>query len=201
MIRRRAEAAGIRAPIGNHTFRATGITAYLSNGGLLGHCNLYRALGAARRLRAGRYAQSSLPRPRGTSLAGGELWAISCAANAAADATISSRLQRNSPPSAHMRCMITASWRATATIARRRPRRLAMAIPQAFSADHWATRVNRACAARNNASRASRSPLLLIAPLRSISPEAYLRGVKPRCAPTSRDRAKRAGSSMAVAKS
>jgi site-specific recombinase XerD len=37
MIRRRAEAAGITAPIGNHTFRATGITAYLSNGGALEH--------------------------------------------------------------------------------------------------------------------------------------------------------------------
>ena len=30
MIRRRAAAAGIMAPIGNHTFRATGITAYLA---------------------------------------------------------------------------------------------------------------------------------------------------------------------------
>jgi site-specific recombinase XerD len=37
MIRRRAAAAGIMAPIGNHTFRATGITAYLSNGGTLEH--------------------------------------------------------------------------------------------------------------------------------------------------------------------
>jgi site-specific recombinase XerD len=37
MIRRRASAAGIHAPIGNHTFRATGITAYLSNGGALEH--------------------------------------------------------------------------------------------------------------------------------------------------------------------
>jgi site-specific recombinase XerD len=35
MIRRRTVAAGILAPIGNHTFRATGITAYLSNGGAL----------------------------------------------------------------------------------------------------------------------------------------------------------------------
>jgi integrase len=35
MIRRRAVAAGIHAPIGNHTFRATGITAYLANGGAL----------------------------------------------------------------------------------------------------------------------------------------------------------------------
>jgi len=37
MIRRRAAAAGINAPIGNHSVRATGITAYLSNGGSLEH--------------------------------------------------------------------------------------------------------------------------------------------------------------------
>ena len=37
MIRRRAVAVGIHAPIGNHTFRATGITAYLANGGALEH--------------------------------------------------------------------------------------------------------------------------------------------------------------------
>jgi integrase/recombinase XerC len=35
MIRRRAAAAGIKTHIGNHTFRATGITAYLKNGGTL----------------------------------------------------------------------------------------------------------------------------------------------------------------------
>ena len=34
-IRRRAEAAGIKTKIGNHSFRATGITAYLKNGGTL----------------------------------------------------------------------------------------------------------------------------------------------------------------------
>jgi integrase/recombinase XerD len=33
MIRRRSLAAGIRTRIGNHTFRATGITQYLRNGG------------------------------------------------------------------------------------------------------------------------------------------------------------------------
>jgi site-specific recombinase XerD len=37
MIRRRAIAAGVTAPIGNHSFRATGITSYLSNGGTLEH--------------------------------------------------------------------------------------------------------------------------------------------------------------------
>lgn len=35
MVRRRASAAGIGTQIGNHSFRATGITAYLKNGGTL----------------------------------------------------------------------------------------------------------------------------------------------------------------------
>ncbi len=35
MVRRRATAAGIATAIGNHSFRATGITAYLKNGGTL----------------------------------------------------------------------------------------------------------------------------------------------------------------------
>ena len=35
MIRRRAAQAGIKTEIGCHTFRATGITAYLKNGGRL----------------------------------------------------------------------------------------------------------------------------------------------------------------------
>jgi integrase/recombinase XerD len=35
MTHRRAAAAGIAAPIGCHTFRTTGITAYLANGGAL----------------------------------------------------------------------------------------------------------------------------------------------------------------------
>jgi integrase len=35
MIRRRAAGASIKTQVGNHTFRATGITAYLKNGGTL----------------------------------------------------------------------------------------------------------------------------------------------------------------------
>jgi integrase len=35
MIRRRAASAGIETKLGNHSFRATGITAYLKNGGTL----------------------------------------------------------------------------------------------------------------------------------------------------------------------
>ena len=37
MIQRRADNAGVKTRIGNHTFRATGITAYLKNGGTLEH--------------------------------------------------------------------------------------------------------------------------------------------------------------------
>jgi site-specific recombinase XerD len=43
MIRRRAVVAGIMAPTGNHTFRATGITAYLGNGGALEHAQAMAA--------------------------------------------------------------------------------------------------------------------------------------------------------------
>jgi len=35
MIRRRPGAAGVATKLGNHSFRATGITAYLKNGGTL----------------------------------------------------------------------------------------------------------------------------------------------------------------------
>jgi integrase len=41
MVRKRALAVGIMAPIGNHSFRATGITAYLENGGTLEHAQGY----------------------------------------------------------------------------------------------------------------------------------------------------------------
>ena len=35
MVQRRAAAAGLIVHVGNHSFRATGITAYLNNGGML----------------------------------------------------------------------------------------------------------------------------------------------------------------------
>jgi integrase/recombinase XerD len=35
MVRRRAKAAGLTTKVCNHTFRGTGITAYLENGGTL----------------------------------------------------------------------------------------------------------------------------------------------------------------------
>ena len=40
MIQRRAAAAGITTKIGNHTFRATGITAYLKSKGTLEHARM-----------------------------------------------------------------------------------------------------------------------------------------------------------------
>ncbi len=46
-------------------------------------------------------------------------------------------VQRNSVPSTQMRCMITASRRASATIAFFTPRRLAICIAQALSQDHF----------------------------------------------------------------
>ena len=52
-------------------------------------------------------------------------------------AAAASRVQRNSVPSTHIRCMITASRRARATIAFFIPRRLAICIAQALSHDHF----------------------------------------------------------------
>ena len=54
-----------------------------------------------------------------------------------AAAAACSRVHRNSVPSTHMRCMITANRRASATIAFFIPRRLAICIAQALSHDHF----------------------------------------------------------------
>jgi site-specific recombinase XerD len=48
MIRRRAKAAGIKTEIGNHSMRATGITAYLKNGGTREHAQAMAAHSSAR---------------------------------------------------------------------------------------------------------------------------------------------------------
>jgi hypothetical protein len=58
-----------------------------------------------------------------------------------AAAAACSRVQRNSVPSTQMRCMITASRRARATIAFFIPRRLAICIAQALSHDHFLERI------------------------------------------------------------
>ena len=58
-----------------------------------------------------------------------------------------SRVQRNSVPSTHMRCRITANRRASATIAFFIPRCLAIFIAQALSQDHLLVRVSMTWAA------------------------------------------------------
>lgn len=58
-----------------------------------------------------------------------------------------SRDQRNSLPSIHILCMMTAMRRAKATTAFFKPPRLATVIAQAFSHDHFFTRVSMDCAA------------------------------------------------------
>src|ERR1039458_5043415 len=62
-------------------------------------------------------------------------------------AVAAARVQRNSVPSTHMRCMITASRRASATIAFFIPRCLAIFMAQALSQDHLLVRVNMTWAA------------------------------------------------------
>ena len=62
-------------------------------------------------------------------------------------ATACSLVQRNSVPSTHMRCRITANRRASATIAFFIPRRLAIFIAQALSQDHLLVRVSMTWAA------------------------------------------------------
>ncbi len=48
MVQRRARQAGIATRISNHTFRATGITAYLKNDGKLEHARQMAAHSSAR---------------------------------------------------------------------------------------------------------------------------------------------------------
>ena len=62
-------------------------------------------------------------------------------------AVATSRVQRNSVPSTHMRCMITANRRASATTAFFIPRCLAIFIAQALSQDHLLVRVSMTWAA------------------------------------------------------
>ena len=63
-----------------------------------------------------------------------------------AAAVAGSLVHRNSVPSTHMRCMMTASRRARATIAFFIPRRLAICMAQALSQDHF-FECNMLCAA------------------------------------------------------
>jgi hypothetical protein len=101
-----------------------------------------------------------------------------------------------SVPLTHIRCRIPASLRATAVIAHNMLDRLAIRRPHARNADHFLTRSRRLAAASHSASRTATSPCLLIRPSKSMDVPDWCRlGVRPKCAPTVRDRAKRRGSS------
>ena len=89
--------------------------------------------------------------------------------------TAASRCQRYSVPSAQIRCISTASLRATATAARRRPRRFAMPSPQTQIPEYLLDRVRSARAAWYRTARIVASPHLEMPPFLSVSPEAVLR--------------------------
>ena len=80
-------------------------------------------------------------------------------------------VQQNSVPSAHMRCMMMAIRRATATIARFIPRCRATFMPQAFNHDHFLVRVSMLWAASYSTVRIMESPHFEMPPIRSISPD------------------------------
>src|ERR1700730_934174 len=102
--------------------------------------NLYRGLAVRRRqvqadMRTHlihRPARDIFPRLGGTSS-----FLLSHLVTYASHDTAASRVHRNSVPSTHMRCMITASRRARATIAFFIPRRRAICMAQALSHDHF----------------------------------------------------------------
>ena len=67
-------------------------------------------------------------------------------------------LQRNSELSIHIRCRMTASLRATATVAFGKPRRCATRMPQALRLDHRCVCVSNVWAASYSVARISASP-------------------------------------------
>src|SRR6516225_4304292 len=86
-------------------------------------------------------------------------------------ATATSLVHRNAVLSTQMRCMITASRRASATIAFFIPRCLAIFIAQALSQDHFVERTSMLWAASYSIIRIISSPHRDIAPVRSFSPD------------------------------
>src|SRR5262249_23259677 len=86
-------------------------------------------------------------------------------------ATATSLVHRNAVLSTQMRCMITASRPASATIAFFIPRCLAIFIAQALSQDHFVERTSMLWAASYSIIRIISSPHRDIAPVRSFSPD------------------------------
>ena len=110
------------------------------------YCGLaVRVIGRSKRT----YELTSSIVPRGTSFHRSVELAFSPIALILRDrhASATSLVQRNSVPSTHMRCMMMASRRASATIAFFIPRRLAICIAQALIQDHLVERTSRIWAA------------------------------------------------------
>ena len=80
MIQRRARAAGFKTKIGNHTFRATGITTYLKNSGKLEHAQAMANHSSTRttELYDRRDEEISLMRSSGSRSDGADLYAREC---------------------------------------------------------------------------------------------------------------------------
>src|SRR3954453_448781 len=88
--------------------------------------------------------------------------------------------KRNSLPSTQRRWRTVASLRASATFARRAPRRFATSSAQRFRVENLPARVSITFAASYKAARTIASPTLLIPPVTSVSPDWYLLGVSPK---------------------
>src|SRR3954454_2068767 len=99
-------------------------------------------------------------------------------------AAASSLPQRKSAAFAHIRCRTPASLRASATLARFAPRRLATSMAQRLRAETRLVRLSITLAASYSAVRTIASPTLLIPPVTSVSPDWYRLGGSPKCAPT-----------------
>ena len=80
----------------------------------------------------------------------------------------------------HMRCKITASLRARATLAFVIPARLASLKAQLLRPSPLTGRVKTICAASNRTARTLPSPVFEIRPVTSVSPDWYFLGVRPK---------------------
>ena len=105
----------------------------------------------------------------------------------AARSPTSARRAWKSVPSTQSRCRTTARRRPTAIWAAAYPAVWPTSIPQRFSQFQDRTRQSRTVPASQSSDRTIRSPQRVIPPFRSVSPEAYSRGVSPKCAPSKED--------------
>src|SRR5215813_3741271 len=94
-------------------------------------------------------------------------------------------------------CAAEPSLRATATLARFRPRLLATSSPQRLRAEKRVTRESNTFAASERAVRTISSPTREIPPVTSVSPDWYRFGVNPKSGPAFLDFLIRPGSSSA----